>query len=103
MATKTAEIHIMIRPDLKDGAESVFAKAGYTASEAIEQFYAWTLRHNRTPMKIEKKAKIPDLSRMTKEEVNAILDDSEKQIEQGRYITVSEARRRVKEKYGYTV
>ena len=52
MSNKTSEVHVRIQPHLKQRAEAVFAQTGYSPSEAIQQFYAWTARHNKIPIRL---------------------------------------------------
>ena len=101
MATKTADVHSRINPGLKAQAEDYFEKNGTTMSQALEQFLAWTVRHQKTPMRLKKRANIPDLSLMTDEEVQAMLDEAEKQVKEGKYYTVDEVRREMAMKYGF--
>ena len=103
MATKTADLHIRINPALKKQAEDYFERAGVTTSQALEQFLVWTVKHQKTPMRLKKKANIPDLSVMTREEIEAMLEASEREVKAGKYYTVNEVRREMAEKYGFEV
>lgn len=99
MTQKTANIHINIQPELKDKAEQVFAATGHTASEAIEQFYAWTARHHRTPMKLkDKRISVPVEDDLTPEEIRQLLAEAKAEIERGEYYTTDDIKAMLKEK-----
>ena len=103
MATKTADLHIRINPTLKKQAEEYFDKVGVTTSQALEQFLIWTVKHQKTPMRLKRRANIPDLSVMTDEEIREMLEESEREVRAGKYYTVNEVRREMAEKYGFEI
>lgn len=97
MATKTADIHIRIQPEVKEQAEAIFARAGVSASDAIEQFYLWTIRHQKTPMRLKsRRANIPDLNEMTDDEIDAMIEDARRDVREGKIISNEEAQAALK-------
>lgn len=100
MATRTAELHIRVAPDLKNSAEAFFAGAGHTLSDGIEQYLYWTVNHQRTPMRLRKRrANIPDLSKMSAAEVSGMLAEAEKEYAAGRVTTVENMKKVMREEY----
>lgn len=84
MATKTADLHIRIQPEIKARAEDIFASSGHTMSDAVEQFLTWTVKHNKPPVRLRRhRARIPDLNSMTKLEINQLLHESETEADNG--------------------
>jgi len=100
MATKTADVHIRINPGLKAQAEKVFEKNGTTMSQALEQFLAWTVKHQKTPMRLKRRANIPDENLMTVEEIRTMLDKTMEEVEEGKYMTVEQFKDKVEDEYG---
>lgn len=105
MALRTATIHIRIQPGLKKSAEEIFAESGVTASEAVEQFYAQTVKRGKVPIKLSRRrrANILDENVNTPEEIRAALDKAEKSVESGNYYTIKEVRESMKTKYGVEI
>ena len=103
MIKKTAEIHARIQPNIKRQAEQVFAKTGHTASEAIEQFYVWTVKHQKTPMRLRKRVNIPDENLLTDEEMKALIEEARKEAREGKVISLEESKRELREVYGLKV
>lgn len=97
MATKTADIHVRIQPGIKSQAEQIFGRTGFSASEAIEQFYIWTIRHQHTPMRLKKRAEIPDLNIMTETEIRKMLGDAKKQVREGNTYSNGEVKMMLRE------
>ena len=100
MATKTTDIHIRINPTLKKQAEEYFEGAGVTMSQALEQFLAWTVKHQKTPIRLKRRANIPDENLMTKEEIVKMLDETMDEIKAGKCMTFEQFKERVEELHG---
>lgn len=98
---KTAEIHARIQPNIKQQAEQIFAKTGHTASEAIEQFYIWTIKHRKTPMRLRKRADIPDENLMTDAEIKEMIEEARKEVREGKVTTLDELRKEMHEEYEF--
>ena len=103
MATKTADIHIRISPTLKAEAEDYFEKSDVTMSQALEQFLIWTIKHQKTPMRLRKRASIPDLNAMTREETREMIDSAEQEVKSDKYHTTDEVRREMAKRYGFKI
>lgn len=99
MVTKTADIHVRIQPNLKEEAEKIFMSTGHTASDAITQFYAWTVRHKKTPMRLRRKPAIPCLDDMTEEEINIMVEEARQQARAGKIVSLDETVRKIEKKY----
>lgn len=104
MATRTADIHIRIQPDVKKQAEQIFAEGGFTLTDGIEQFLSWTVRHKKAPIRLQKRRpNIPVLADMTREEIRAMCNESEARIQKGEFYTSEEIRERLVEEFGVHV
>ncbi|MBQ6127452.1 type II toxin-antitoxin system RelB/DinJ family antitoxin [Candidatus Saccharibacteria bacterium] len=102
MATRTADIHIRIQPDLKKQAERIFAEGGFTLTDGIEQFLDWTVRHKKSPIRLQKRRpNIPVLSEMSKEEIKAELAKSEEDFKKGNIYNQEQVELMVRERYGF--
>ena len=106
--TRTATIHTRIQPSLKRRAERIFASAGHTPSEVLEQFYAQTVRRGKVPIRLTKRrAAIPDEGAMTSAELRAMLAtasaSAREQITSGKYITTENIKADLKERYGISL
>ncbi|MBQ3348298.1 type II toxin-antitoxin system RelB/DinJ family antitoxin [Candidatus Saccharibacteria bacterium] len=100
MATRTADIHIRINPLLKKQAEEYFDGEGVTMSQALEQFLSWTVAHHKTPMRLTRRANIPNEKTMTKAEVRAMLDEALAEVNDGKYVTLETMKAGVEDRYG---
>ncbi len=85
MTTKSATILVRIEPQIKKQAESVFDDLGVSPSTAVNMFYRQVIKHDGLPFRVtKKKADIPDLDKMTKDEIKELLDLSEIEIKSGK-------------------
>ena len=101
MAIKSAEIHTRIQPNVKRQAEQIFARTGHTASEAIEQFYVWTIKHQKTPMRLRKHVDIPDENLMTDAELAKMVESARKEVHEGKVTSLEEFKKEMTEEYGF--
>lgn len=102
MATRTADIHIRIQPDVKKRAEQIFAEGGFTLTDGIEQFLSWTVRHKKVPIRlVRRRPNIPVLSEMTREEIRLELTKAESDFKHGRVYTAEKINEMAGERYGF--
>ena len=100
---KTAEIHTRIQPSVKRQAERIFAESGHTASDAIEQFYIWTIKHGKTPMRLRKHANIPDEALMSDAEADQMINEARADYKNGNYISLDSLQKEIERDYGLSV
>ena len=65
MATKTANLHARIEPDVKEQAENILSALGIPASNAINMFYKQIILHKGLPFEV----KIPTARPLSVEEL----------------------------------
>jgi len=75
MAVKTANVYARLEPEVKQQAESILATLGIPVSNAITMFYKQIILNRGLPFEV----KIPslrsiDMSELTEEELNAVLE-----------------------------
>ena len=97
----TTAVYARIDTELKESAESIFAQLGVTPSSAIQMFY----RQVGLPQGIPFELKLPgpkrlDMSRMTREELDAELEKGLASMKGGLAYTADEVDAILARKYG---
>lgn len=98
--SKTANLYARIEPDVKEQAETILTALGIPASNAINIFYKQIILHGGLPFDVKLPHPVPDMSRMTKEEIDKELEKGYMGIVEGRTIPAEDAFRYIHEKYG---
>lgn len=97
--TKNETIHVRVNSNVKNSAESALDMLGISVSEAINMFLCQVSLVGGIPFDI----KLPAPERVivrNEEELAAKLEESERDIAEGRTIPVDEAFSKLEEKYG---
>ncbi len=96
---KTANLYARIEPEVKEQAEMILTALGIPASNAINMFYKQIVLHGGLPFDVKlPKARI-DMSKMTKEEIDAELEKGYQDVVESRTVLAEEAFRLLHEKY----
>lgn len=82
---KTANLYARIEPSLKEQAETILAALGIPASNAITMFYKQIILQRGIPFEMKLPAEKPvDMSALTQEELNAVLQKGYDDVLAGR-------------------
>jgi antitoxin component of RelBE/YafQ-DinJ toxin-antitoxin module len=84
---------------LREQAEVVLLKQGIPMENAVEQFYRQVIMKNGMPFNIENPSPPLDVSKMSKEELDAELEKGEESIKAGRIIPAAQVRERLQRKF----
>ncbi len=97
---KTANLYARIEPDIKEQAEAILASLGIPASNAITMFYKQIILQRGLPFEVKLPQMPLDLSKMTKEELDAELQKGYDDILAGRTVPVEQVFDELHRKYG---
>lgn len=90
--SKSANLNIRMKPEIKNGAELILKKLGITPSNAIDMFYRQIILNNGLPFDVRiPNFKLIDISEISNEELNGLLDEGFENIEKGEYQNVDDA------------
>lgn len=90
--SKSANLNIRLNPEIKNGAELILKKLGITPSNAIDMFYRQIILNNGLPFDVRiPNSKLIDISEISNEELNGLLDEGFENIEKGEYQNVDDA------------
>ena len=100
MAAKSANVMARVEPDIKTKAEAIMANLGLPASVVINALYHQVIYNNGIPFPLVIPNKLPSLEDMSKEEFNAMLQESYDQAMRGEGTpldkTLDEVRKKLK-------
>lgn len=97
---KSANLYARIEPEVKERAESILNSLGIPASNAITMFYKQVILHNGLPFEVKLPDHPLDISRMTKEELNAELEKGYADAKAGRGMPADEIFAELRRDYG---
>lgn len=90
--SKSANLNIRMKPEIKNGAELILKKLGITPSNAIDMFYRQIILNNGLPFDVRiPNSKLIDISEISSEELNGLLDEGFENIKKGEYQNVDDA------------
>lgn len=90
--SKSANLNIRMKPEIKNGAELILKKLGIPPSNAIDIFYRQIILNNGLPFDVRiPDAKLIDISEISTEDLNSLLDEGFENIEKGEYQNVDDA------------
>lgn len=90
--SKSANLNIRMKPEIKNGAEVILKKLGITPSNAIDMFYRQIILNNGLPFDVRiPNSKLIDISEISNEELNDLLDEGFENIKKGEYQNVDDA------------
>lgn len=76
MAAKTANLYARLEPEVKEQAENILAALGIPVSGAITMFYKQIILNRGLPFEVKMPIRKPiDMSELTEEELNAVLEE----------------------------
>lgn len=74
--SKSANLNIRMKPEIKNGAEVILKKLGIPPSNAIDMFYRQIILNNGLPFSVRiPNSKLIDISEISTEELNSLLDE----------------------------
>ena len=74
--SKSANLNIRMKPEIKNGAEVILKKLGIPPSNAIDMFYRQIILNNGLPFGVRiPNSKLIDISEISTEELNSLLDE----------------------------
>jgi len=97
---KSANLYARIEPEVKEKAEAILNALGIPASNAITMFYKQIILHKGLPFEVKLPDHPLDVSRMTKEQLNAELEKGYAQMQNGQTIPAEQAFADIRKKYG---
>jgi len=99
---KTANLYARIEPDVKEKAEMILDALGIPASNAINMFYKQIILHKGIPfeVKLPSGPAIPDISDLSKEELDAEIEKGIADVEAGRTYPMEEVFAELRKEYG---
>ena len=105
MSTKTATVLVRLEPEIKQSADRILSRIGMTTSSATNIFLHQVVQEGGLPFKphIATKPNIPDMDELSKEEIIKLLNESEKDIKEGRTRPFEEVMSEMEAKYGFRI
>ena len=97
----TSTVYVRIDTDLKENAESILSQLGISPSGAIQMLYSQIVLKGGIPFDLRLPAKKPlAVGTMTKEQLNAELEEGVESIKSGRVYTADEVDEEMHKRYG---
>ncbi len=96
---KTANLYVRIEPEIKEQAEMILSALGIPASNAINMFYKQIVLQGGLPFDVKLPKSPLDISKMTKEEIDAELEKGYRDVVVGRTVSAEDAFKQLHEKY----
>lgn len=98
---KTANLYARIEPDIKEQAEGILSALGIPVSNAINMFYKQIILQNGIPFEVKlSQPPVPDISKLTEQELNAELQKGYDDMLAGRTKPASEVFASIRKDYG---
>lgn len=98
---KTANLYARIEPDIKEQAEGILSALGIPVSNAINMFYKQIILQNSIPFEVKlPQPPVPDISKLTEQELNAELQKGYDDMLAGRTKPASNAFDSIRKDYG---
>lgn len=98
---KTSNLYARIEPDVKEQAESILSALGIPVSNAINMFYKQIILQRGIPFDMKLPAsRVPDLSKLTKEQLNTELEKGYADVAAGRTKAAGTVFKDIRKDYG---
>ncbi|MCM1508430.1 MAG: type II toxin-antitoxin system RelB/DinJ family antitoxin [Ruminococcus flavefaciens] len=97
---KTANLYARIEPDIKEQAETILTALGIPASNAITMFYKQIILQHGLPFEVKLPQMPLNVSKMTKEELDAELQKGYDDMLAGRMLPADQVFDELHRKYG---
>lgn len=90
--SKSANLNIMMQPEIKEEAEKILNKLGIPAFNAIDMFYRQIILNKGLPFEVRlPETQLIDISEISREELNNMLKKGLKDLKEGKYTDVDKA------------
>lgn len=97
---KTANLYARIEPEIKDQAESILSALGIPVSNAINMFYKQIILQRGIPFDVKlPTVPVPDMSELTKAQLNAEIEKGFADAAAGRVTPAAEVFAELREGY----
>ena len=97
---KSANLYVRIEPEIKEQAEKILSVLGIPASSAVNMFYKQIILQRGLPFDIKiPENKLPDISTMSQEELNAELEKGYADVKAGRVRPAKQAFADIRKEY----
>ena len=98
---KTSNLYARIEPEVKEQAETILSALGIPVSSAINMFYKQIILQRGIPFEMKLPANhVPDLSRLTAEQLDSELEKGYADVSAGRTKAAGEAFEEIRKDYG---
>lgn len=97
---KSANLYARIEPEVKEQAEAILNALGIPASNAITMFYKQIIIHNGLPFEVKLPNRIPDVSRMAQEQLDAELEKGYTDLKSQRTRPAADVFSDIRKEYG---
>ena len=96
---KSANLYARIEPEVKNEAESILAKLGIPASNAINMFYKQIILQGGLPFDVKLPTHPLDIANLTADEFNAEIEKGFDDVKSGKVKPVAEVFLNLNKKY----
>ena len=101
MATKSANLYVRIKPDVKEQAESILSILGITASNAINMFYKQIILNRGIPFEVKIPPARPiNIAELSETELDAELEKGYADMKEGKTKPAKQAFADIRRDYG---
>ena len=99
--SKTSNVFARVEPRTKEQAEAILSSLGLSMSNAVDLFLKQVVIQKGIPFEIKLEPKFPPcIDDLTKEEMDALLQEAMDDIEEGRVYTKEQVEMILKKTYG---
>ena len=97
--SKTSTVYTRVEPEVKEQAEQILTALGIPMSNAVNLFLHQVVLRKGIPFEIQLPQNMPlDMSKMTREEIDAEIQKGIDSMNAGRVKTAAEVRKAIKER-----
>ena len=97
--SKTSTVYTRVEPEVKEQAEQILTALGIPMSNAVNLFLHQVVLRKGIPFKVQLPQGMPlDMSKMTREEIDAEIQKGIDSMNAGRVTPVAEVRKAIKER-----
>ena len=98
---KTSNLYVRIEPEVKEQAETILSALGISVSNAINMFYKQIILQRGIPFEMKLPAShVPDLSKLTQEQLHTELEKGYADVVAGRTKAASAVFDKIRKDYG---
>ncbi len=96
---RTSNVFARVEPEIKEEAEMILTALGIPAANAINMFYKQIILQGGLPFDVKLPVHPLDMSKMTKEEIDAELEKGYRDVIEGRTVPAEDVFNRLHEKF----